>query len=983
MASSAVDDGAEEHSGSPFPRAERGPVRGGGFGVAEALAPGGRRQLADTELSVVRTSEPWNLGIDAIVVSVGSMLGELADATREVFPGAVWDRIRFEDITPERPGSLDLPRVSDSATPLRVAVLATAHENGLGRPSLSAIGTAAGAAVHLAADLGATVLGMPLLGAGALAFDPATVAQVIVPAAVAAFDDVRGTALRRIVFFDRTRGGEAALLAALNHAPTADTGAQPRDPDKIVSEPHDVGQDYSTDELAGGVCTDRVDPGVGIPLSHDRLGVTPYVSMVATVIADRTTSLPVSVGVFGEWGSGKSYFMGLLREQIDTLAGSGESYCREIVQIGFNAWHYADSNLWASLGDEIFRQLAGPGPGNAERRERIRAELGERLEQLREVRAATEQARAAAAALQSDVDRADADRRTRARDLVAALRQSRALGRMTERLWQRLGISDAVEQGNLLADELRGTLTEADALRRAPRHRWGRIVLAGSVVLLALGAVAALVVPPAAWQWLSVAAAAVTAAAGVALAVVRRAREGVRTLRELGDDLRTGLDQARREQITPEVRNQLDALRKAEAEQRVAEAQLDDVVARVGELGRQLTELTPGNHLYTFLAERARSDSYRGNLGLISTIRKDFEQLVELMRDWRAHGEDGGRRPIDRIVLYIDDLDRCSARQVVDVLQAVHLLLAMDLFVVVVGVDPRWLLSSLRSHYDSTLGGAVEGRAAPEDYLEKIIGIPIALPGLSRGHLHGMLRSILDDTGVSPRRATGTGAATSFTTGPPAAPAAAGQAVTGLDIETGSEVGEQRNPARRTAVPRPLTDPEIDLLAASDTLITTPRQAKRLFNLYRMVRATRDLSEASRFLGDGERPGEYQAVVVLLAVLTAQARLFDRLLDTPPDVARGVGGGLLHRGPAQRWAEFLDDVRPSADDRGRWHNGIVGTLTGSDSDNAARSWKRLHLGLTRLSEHVTFTELAPLRTWVPVIRRFSYLPLGHRDGLAE
>ena len=60
-----------------------------------------------------------------------------------------------------------------------------------------------------------------------------------------------------------------------------------------------------------------------------------------------------------------------------------------------------------------------------------------------------------------------------------------------------------------------------------------------------------------------------------------------------------------------------------------------------------------------------------------------------------------GRRPkpIDRIVLYIDDLDRCSPRQVVDVLQAVHLLLALDLFVVVVGVDPRWLLHALRSEY--------------------------------------------------------------------------------------------------------------------------------------------------------------------------------------------------------------------------------------------------------------------------------------------
>ena len=47
-------------------------------------------------------------------------------------------------------------------------------------------------------------------------------------------------------------------------------------------------------------------------------------------------------------------------------------------------------------------------------------------------------------------------------------------------------------------------------------------------------------------------------------------------------------------------------------------------------------------------------------------------------------------------MLYIDDLERCEPDQVVQVLQAVHLLLAMELFVVVVGVDPRWLLRSLQ-----------------------------------------------------------------------------------------------------------------------------------------------------------------------------------------------------------------------------------------------------------------------------------------------
>ena len=60
-----------------------------------------------------------------------------------------------------------------------------------------------------------------------------------------------------------------------------------------------------------------------------------------------------------------------------------------------------------------------------------------------------------------------------------------------------------------------------------------------------------------------------------------------------------------------------------------------------------------------------------------------------------------------------------------DVLQAVHLLLPYELFVVVVGVDPRWLLHSLGTTYlafgkNSPLNdqNIAIGRATPQNYLE-------------------------------------------------------------------------------------------------------------------------------------------------------------------------------------------------------------------------------------------------------------------------
>ena len=50
----------------------------------------------------------------------------------------------------------------------------------------------------------------------------------------------------------------------------------------------------SAGELEGGVSSELVDPDVGIGLDRDRLGVAPYVSMLASVICDRRTPMPLS-----------------------------------------------------------------------------------------------------------------------------------------------------------------------------------------------------------------------------------------------------------------------------------------------------------------------------------------------------------------------------------------------------------------------------------------------------------------------------------------------------------------------------------------------------------------------------------------------------------------------------------------------------------------------------------------------------------------
>lgn len=911
------------------------------------------------KVTVAVTDRPWDLEIDAIVVSAGGGFGQLAAAVAGQYPDAPWDVVVLSEITPDRPGVVALAGHGPRRPGPWLAVLATPHEETTGALTATSIATAASAAIRAAAQAGARSVAIPLLATGALGQDPKVVAAVEVPAATAA---AAGSGVRNLVLVTVSEADVPVLRMAL-----AGELPEPRGPLSDRREPPSV-------RLSGGVSTDWVDPSTGIPLVEDRLGVAPYISMLAAVISDRQTPTPLSIGVFGEWGSGKSYFMGLLRHRIDTLAASGSpGYCAEVVQIGFNAWHYADTNIWASLGDEIFRQLAGPDPSAEDRRRQLRAELAERLDQRREHEEITRQARTTAAELQAEVDAAAAARHSRVRDLVAALKDSPAFARRADALWRKLGVRGEAEQVRLLADELGGTLTETEALRRTPLDRAGKLAVAGAAVALLCWA-SAMAFAPTARAWLAPGGGVLAVAGALGLTALARVRSGLQALRSLAADLRTGLDRAARAEDRPAVTAALDALRQAEAEQRIAEAQLHDVVGHIGRLGRQLTALSPGQRLYRFLSERAGGDSYAGGLGLISVLRKDLEQLVDLMADWRAHPQqdDPARRPIDRIVLYIDDLDRCSPEQVVDVLQAVHLLLALDLFVVVIGVDPRWLLRSLSRRYTGILGDgrpagheADQGPATAEEYLEKIINIPVLLPGMSAGGLRPLLTALADTAAPTPG-------------GVPGAGLGGGTSGASIPVETGSEAAAgadsatgRRPDAGAAAIPsRGLTQPELDILSALDLLIDTPRKAKRLFNLYRMLRSTRDLSGTSRFLGDDGTPGDYQAVAVLLGLVTADARLARRILDTPPEPAQGVAGGLMHRLPDTPWPQFVADleVRESA-------TRVAGTL----APESVAGWSRLHTGLVRASAEVTLPDLKAFRLWVPRIRRFSYV-LGQTAG---
>ncbi|MDX3660665.1 P-loop NTPase fold protein [Streptomyces sp. ID05-26A] len=82
------------------------------------------------------------------------------------------------------------------------------------------------------------------------------------------------------------------------------------------------------------------------PASIDQLGFDRFAVPFARTIAatDRSTT-PWTIGVYGEWGSGKTTFLKLVEKELSGF---------RVRPIWFNAWKYArDDNLWAALIEKI------------------------------------------------------------------------------------------------------------------------------------------------------------------------------------------------------------------------------------------------------------------------------------------------------------------------------------------------------------------------------------------------------------------------------------------------------------------------------------------------------------------------------------------------------------------------------------------------------------------------------------------------------
>ena len=129
--------------------------------------------------------------------------------------------------------------------------------------------------------------------------------------------------------------------------------------------------------------------------------------------------------------------------------------------------------------------------------------------------------------------------------------------------------------------------------------------------------------------------------------------------------------------------------------------------------------------LSSWLINRYKECDYGKRIQFMDEIKEDMEELEKKLKAKNS-----------RLLIIVDDLDRCEPKKVMEVLQALKLMLDFESFVFCIGIDARIISREIETYYEGMLGP--KGISGYE-YLEKIIQIPFWIPVPTTGEVNTFL----------------------------------------------------------------------------------------------------------------------------------------------------------------------------------------------------------------------------------------------------
>lgn len=137
-------------------------------------------------------------------------------------------------------------------------------------------------------------------------------------------------------------------------------------------------------------------------------------------------------------------------------------------------------------------------------------------------------------------------------------------------------------------------------------------------------------------------------------------------------------------------------------------------------------------------AVNAISSAVDGIKSVKETYIKDkTESTIENIRQFRTEFEEMLKiAKVDNVVVLVDDLDRCTPERIIETLEAIKLFLSVDRTTFIMAADETVIEYAIKKKYPRLEGSEV---VLSDEYIEKIIQLPIYIPDLSTKDIENYL----------------------------------------------------------------------------------------------------------------------------------------------------------------------------------------------------------------------------------------------------
>ncbi|NQZ23763.1 MAG: hypothetical protein HRT53_17150 [Colwellia sp.] len=745
--------------------------------------------------------------------------------------------------------------------------------------------------------------------------------------------------------------------------------------------------------------------------TEDQFNLNKEIKALAGIIAYKQTVPPLAIGIFGEWGGGKSFYMNKLKSEINQLSIGDLSqktlqheypFYKNIVQIDFNAWNYVESDLWASLAQNIYQALYEHQNNGSEFNEywlnvikygekKSRA-LEQNLEGIREnlknKTAEISNLEANLSTFYKGFEISDVSKIIRENfndDIPTPI--SSILGQLesTEEAFHGL----AKANGEISKISWLSLLTSS--LKTFTKPITNRYIALS--VLLSLTLIIIAYANPLGLEDLTKN---ITVTLGPFVAAIftfgKAHLQKVTGWYKQFKSVKASLN-ALIKKNNQNFENETDKFKELNENLNKAVTDKLNIESEINQAKKRLGFLTPEMLINDHISNTIDDNRYGKHLGLPALLNEDFNELASainlqnevldnnaLFAKIEDEIEAYKKHPhINRIVLYIDDLDRCPPKVVIKVLEAINLFMASNLFIVVLGVDPRWLFSSIREHYSELMTHEHSKDddcldiSTPEEYLEKIFQIPIWLQRPDSSEVLNLVKSIIGDviTQQSQDAPETDKQETSEHTTPQE------EDITG-ESSTAKTVDEKDNQdgpssqelkALETVQLQRLESIEIEYIQKLAPILgRSPRSIKRYLNLYRIIKTSLPDDKVQLMINpvNSETYG-YKTIGFLLAVVVGWPRIsnfiFKIIEEEYQDGETFTIASLLAL--LQSKMKLLNEQQqPEQDDR---------YLTAMRHKKAQKTlFNRLETSINEIDADILNETLNPLKNWNKEVARFSY-----------